>query len=89
MIWYCQKLYFPQISFFSPFDFLPHLQTLWFFPRWGGGGELNTGLKYYVRLKNDRECWQKARKEAKMCMEREAGREEGEKEGREEGKKRG
>ena len=35
MIWYCQKLYFPQIFFFSlfsPFDFLPHLQTLWFSP---------------------------------------------------------
>ena len=50
MIWYCKKLYFPQISFFSlfsPLDFLPHLQTLWFFPPpppGGGKTQEYTGL---------------------------------------------
>ena len=43
MIFYCQKLYFPQVfffSFFSSFLFLPFLQTLWFFlPPPTGGGE--------------------------------------------------
>ena len=29
MIWYCQKLHFPQTFYLSPFHVLPHLQTLW------------------------------------------------------------
>ena len=52
MIWYCQKLYFPQIFFFSlfsPFDFLPHLKTQDFFPppTRGGKTQLYTGLFWH------------------------------------------
>ena len=44
MIQYCQKLYFPQISFFSLFPHLisfPISKPFDFFPLPTGGGELN------------------------------------------------
>ena len=53
MIWYCKKLYFPQISFFSlfsPFDFLPHLQTLWFLPPPPPGGNSKKSRPAFILL---------------------------------------
>ena len=52
MIWYCQILNFAPVFFFSlfsPFDFLPHLQTLWLpAPQRGGGTQSYSGLLPFV-----------------------------------------